>query len=481
MTAVELCHGLHQGKVVKDMTIMRRFQDKGKSYTNVQNNALYSVYNFENIILATMGGMFVDWMGLRVASLVFQCFVLTGQALASVGIYTTCYPLIVLGRLCYGVGGESLSVADSTFCSRWFTKIRLVAIAMATTLTIGRIGSFALFNVAPRIADSPSLGVTWSALIGVIVCVVSIAGTVLLVAADKWGASKGYCCDIGGSESSAPAPAPKEETVQSDEKEPLVAKEAPKKQSFFKDLAFLATCPPYILVVLICVFTYGAVFPFNSIAKVSFQYKFQVSQSTADTWTSLYIFMSAFFSPLAGIICDMYGFSVVIVAISCAGIMLSHLLLLVSCAPAILVMCIFGCFVSFMAAGLWPIVPRVLPESVVGTGFGIMMGVQNLGLGLVPIILGLMDDHFEAGKATQLKSIILMAIASVGLLCAILLQFYDTVKNHNALNKPMHSAKEGLVASSSVPTLVASHSNPALKQAIYGADVLGDAGGPDYS
>lgn len=80
----------------------------------MQFNALYSVYSFPNIVLPFLGGYLVDRLGLTVAAMSFLSFCLLGQLLFAISASIESYPLALVGRIFFGFGGESMSVALST-------------------------------------------------------------------------------------------------------------------------------------------------------------------------------------------------------------------------------------------------------------------------------------------------------------------------------------------------------------------------------
>jgi len=110
----------------------------------------YSVYNFMNIGIVLFGGYFIDVIGLRIGAILF-CFLITlGQIVFSFGSsladHNTAYYVMLAGRVIFSLGGESLSVAQSTFAAKWF-KGNELALAFGITLSFSRIGSFANLNV----------------------------------------------------------------------------------------------------------------------------------------------------------------------------------------------------------------------------------------------------------------------------------------------------------------------------------------------
>jgi len=54
---------------------------------------------------------------------------------------------------------------------------------------------------------------------------------------------------------------------------------------------------------------------------------------------------------------------------------------------------IIGCAYSLLASSLWPSVAYVVPEKAIGSAFGVMQSIQNLGLAVLFILIGLLVDY----------------------------------------------------------------------------------------
>jgi MFS family permease len=67
---------------------------------------------------------------------------------------------------------------------------------------------------------------------------------------------------------------------------------------------------------------------------------------------------------------------------------------------------------------MWPSVPLVVEEKRVGTAFGLMTAIQNLGLALFPTLNGKLRDVTGTYTATQ---IMFACLGVVGLIFALLL------------------------------------------------------------
>ena len=72
---------------------------------------LYTVYSIPNMVLPIFGGVFLDTIGMRIGLLVFTLILTLGQAVFMLGGYQHKYWLMLAGRVIFGLGGESMSVA----------------------------------------------------------------------------------------------------------------------------------------------------------------------------------------------------------------------------------------------------------------------------------------------------------------------------------------------------------------------------------
>ena len=143
---------------------------------------LYTLYSIPNVVLPFFGGYFVDKFGTRVCLISFMSMLLLGQTVFTIGIGQKSWSLMFLGRILYGLGGESVSVANSAVLSEWF-KGKELAFAFGLNLSIARLGSVANNFVSPRLASSVSI--EFSCWAGVILVGLGVLSTVGISITDK--------------------------------------------------------------------------------------------------------------------------------------------------------------------------------------------------------------------------------------------------------------------------------------------------------
>ena len=89
---------------------------------------------------------------------------------------------MLVGRVVYGFGGESMGVANSAILSEWFQGKEL-AFAFGINLSVARLGSVINNLVSPTLADSIDL--QFAFWFGVILCGSSVLSAVLISIFDK--------------------------------------------------------------------------------------------------------------------------------------------------------------------------------------------------------------------------------------------------------------------------------------------------------
>lgn len=143
---------------------------------------LYTLYAIPNIILPFFGGYFTDKWGARICLIIFSCFITAGQAIFALGLSVKSWPIMFIGRIVFGIGGESMGVANSAILSVWF-KGKELAFAFGLNLSISRLGSVANNLVSPVIADS--VGIVFALWFGVVLCGSSVACALLISYFDR--------------------------------------------------------------------------------------------------------------------------------------------------------------------------------------------------------------------------------------------------------------------------------------------------------
>ncbi len=364
--------------------------------------ATYTMYSLAAIPTVFIGGMLIDRLGTRRASLLFSGLVTLGAVIVAVAPSLS---VLYLGRLVFGMGSESLVVAQSAILARWFTGKEL-ALSFGITLTVSRLGTLFTFNtealLAERFGVSAALG-TAAAL-----CGLSLLANLVYNMMDRHA-------------------------------EPAIGlKEAGAGEKIvFADIKRFR--PSFWFVTLLCVTFYSAIFPFTALSTDMFHEKWGLPLtaggegggflssifsnylhmfSTAGGTTSIIIFASMVFAPFAGSFVDRIGRRASLMVLGSLLMIPCHLMLgLTHVTPALPMIALGAAFVLVPAA-MWPSVPLVVEKDRVGTAYGLMTAVQNIGLMAFPYINGQLRDATHGYTASQVT---FAALGAVGFVFAILL------------------------------------------------------------
>ena len=363
---------------------------------------LYTAYSVAAIVIVFFGGMLYDKLGPRRASLLFCCLVLLGATF--VALAHSKWELFA-GRLIFGAGSESLIVVQSAIISRWF-KGKEMALAFGIALTISRIGTLFSFNTEELISRYfGSYRMALWAAAGF--CLFSLLCNLVYMAMDHHG-----------------------------EKVLALPKPDAGDKIVFSDIKKFTSS--FWFVVLLCVTFYSAIFPFTALATDMFHDKWGIplvspstggflSQifdnfihmfSTAPGVTSIVIFGSMVFAPFAGDLVDRIGKRATLMVVGSLMLIPAHLVMGLTHWNPIPSMVVLGAAFVLVPAAMWPSVPLVVEEKRVGTAFGLMTAIQNLGLGLFPFLNGKLRDVTGTYTASQ---IMFAGLGVVGLIFALLL------------------------------------------------------------
>lgn len=362
--------------IMRDMNLSR-----------AQYGLLFSFYYLPNFIMVLIGGILLDRIGIRRAGGIFV-------SLCTLGVLITAFfsglsfPFMLLGRLIYGLGSESLIITQNKVLAKWFRGKEL-ALAFGLNLMVARLGTFAALNSAARIQ---ALSGSWKLAIWVSAIIMFFSLTLFFIysgidrSRDKYFLQNAF----------------------------LTAED----RFVFKEI--FAFRPSFWYVSLLCLTFYSAIFPFTAFSTVFLQSKFGFSAIKGGFYTSLVITGTMFFTPIFGYLVDKIGRRATLMIIGSGLLIPIYLTLALTYFPPSVAMIALGLAFSLVPAALWPAIPIMVEEKRLGTAYGLMTLIQNVGLTVF---------NWLAGKITDLsggdyKNTILMfaALGSIGFFFALLLK-----------------------------------------------------------
>jgi len=340
--------------------------------TNSEFATLYSWYSWPNVILPVVGGFLMDRvLGIRFGTIVFAFIIVIGQVVVSIGGFFDSLWIMQIGRFVFGIGGESLAVAQNTYAVSWF-KGKELNMVFGFQLSVARVGSTVnfllmdpLFDYISGFSTAGYTAVGWTLLIAGTSCVMSFICSLALAWMDRRRNCLLGITEPGGSEGE-------------------VAKISDVK-SF--PVAFWFLC-------IACLAYYGAIFPFVSLAQDFFKTKWGFTSQEANKIIGLVYLVSAPASPALGLVLDKTGrniswvFLAILISLGC------HALLNFTQLNPYIAIVVLGVAYSLLASSLWPIVALLIPEYQLGTAYGLIQAIQNLGTALITMAAGTIADEY---------------------------------------------------------------------------------------
>jgi MFS family permease len=321
---------------------------------------LNAIYSIPNVFMVLIGGIIIDRIGVRRATILFGVLCFGGAVITAA---TGNLVVMASGRLVFGIGAESLIVAVTTALARWFRGKEL-SFAFGANLTIARLGSFLALN-------SP----TWAK-----------------PAFDNWQlpllitVGFGTFCVIG----------PMIYAVM----ENRAAKQYAMKQASGTDKVELSQIfrmsPSYWYVVLMCVTFYAAIFPFQTFAIKFFQEAHGTTREYAGFLSSLLTLFAMIFTPLFGYLVDRVARRSLFMMFGSLLLVPVYLMMAYAPIPLIVPMAMMGIAFSLVPAVMWPSVAYIVEEKRLGTAYGLMTMIQNIGLAGFNLIIGWANDYSGA-------------------------------------------------------------------------------------
>jgi MFS family permease len=402
--------------------------------TNTQYGLFVSFYSIPNtfLLMAVIGGIILDRLGIRRTGFTFVFFMAFGAILTAYGasdIYRAGGPgyqmmssflpqysqelkMMLAGRFFYGLGAETSIVVVSKVLVKWF-KGKDLALAFGIKIAFGRMGTFLALRLSPTLAqDGAQLSTAfWFA--GVLVCIGLLVFIIYMLI-----------------------------DLKLDREVNKSAAKAETEKFSFRDVVGILSNRAYIYILLLCVTFYSAVFPFLAFAPDFFYHKFGITMLESGKITSLLPLGTMIFTPLFGFLVDRKGRSASAMIIGASTLVFVHLVFALTSVQPHFFMILLGVAFSLVPAAMWPSMVKLVKEKQIGTAYGMMYSVQNLGLWGVPILAGIVLDKTNPGSPEVLNytPTILMfgAISLLGLLFAIILKREDKKGNYGVelpLNK----------------------------------------------
>ena len=370
----------------------------------------YGFFSGSEYMLNVLGfliisGIILDKMGIRFTGLTATIVMLAGGLIKMYGLteyfsnggfgheffssFWVSMPasakVAALGYGIFGIGVEMAGITTSRTVVKWF-KGRELALAMGMQLATARLGASVAFFFSARIAGVKSVdGVLTGHVLNPVylgIALISIGFLTFLVYTfmdaklDKQTGSAGPGAD-------------------------------PSEEFHLKDLGKIITNRGFLLISLLCVLFYSGVFPFLKYAVNMMQSKLGVSPEDGGLISGLLPVGTIILTPIIGNYLDKKGKGATMMIFGSALLMLAHLtfaLVPLNIVIAVISIVVLGIAFSLIPASMWPSVPKIVEERYLGSAYGSIFWIQNIGLLAVPVLIGWALTASNPGVSEQIAA-----------------------------------------------------------------------------
>ncbi len=399
-------------------------------WTNSEYGTFAGSYSFLNVfaLMLIFGGIILDKAGIRFTGTFFVGVMLVGAFFNFYALtdyfnngglgydffnsfltdYKPSLKMAILGYSLFGVGVEVAGITVSRILVKWF-KGKELALAMGLEMATARGGMLLAFSASPLMAGKAEI-ISRPLAFGVILLVIGFIAFFVHNMMDK-----------------------KLDTEISND----TSVEASEEEFKVSDIFLLFKNPGFVLIALLCVLFYSAVFPFTKFAPDLMAQKYLFPREYAGMMVSLLPIGTMVLTPLFGSFMDRKGKAASIMILGSLLLIMVHLIFAFSPSDkifAVIAMVILGFAFSFVPAAMWPSVPKIIPESRLGSAYAMIFMIQNIGLMTFPILLGRVLDASNVGNTGNLNytnpMILMVGCGVAALIVAFRLRSVDKKKSY---------------------------------------------------
>lgn len=396
------------------------------------DSTVFGTYAASEYILNVFGfliiaGIILDKMGTRFTGLLSASLMVIGASVKYIGItdwfqttalnewlgsWWTVLPgsakMACLGFMIFGCGCEMAGTTVSKAIAKWFQG-KEMALAMGLEMAIARLGVFAVMWISPIISEQfndsivAPLGFCTALLLIGLICF--FVFTVMDRKFDSQLIAAGR---------------------MSEEK-------SPEDEFHISDLGKIFSSKMFWIVALLCVLYYSAIFPFQRYATNYLEVTLAIDAASAARLFSCFPILAMVLTPFLGSFLDFKGKGASMLMLGAIIMIVCHLsfAFLLPVFPhkwfALLLIVTLGVSFSLVPAALWPSVPKIIDEKVLGSAYCLIFWVQNIGLCLVPLLIGAV---LQATGGYLAPMIIFSSFGVLAFLLTFMLKIEDKKKGY---------------------------------------------------
>ncbi len=357
------------------------------------DSTVFGTYAASEYILNVFGfliiaGIILDKMGTRFTGMLSASLMVLGASIKFIGItewfqatefnawlgsWWTALPgsakMACLGFMIFGCGCEMAGTTVSKAIAKWFQG-KEMALAMGLEMAIARLGVFAVMWISPLISAKFDQSIVAPIGFCTALLLIGLICFTVFVIMDRKFDSQLIAAGRMSEEKSA------------------------EDEFHIRDLGKIFTSKMFWIVALLCVLYYSAIFPFQRYATNFLEVTLAIDAESAARLFSCFPILAMALTPFLGGFLDFKGKGASMLMLGAIIMVVCHLsfAFILPIFPkqwfALLLVVVLGVSFSLVPAALWPSVPKIIDEKILGSAYCLIFWVQNIGLCLVPLLIG---------------------------------------------------------------------------------------------
>ncbi len=357
------------------------------------DSTVFGTYAASEYILNVFGfliiaGIILDKMGTRFTGMLSASLMVLGASIKFIGItewfqatefnawlgsWWTALPgsakMACLGFMIFGCGCEMAGTTVSKAIAKWFQG-KEMALAMGLEMAIARLGVFAVMWISPLISAKFDQSIVAPIGFCTALLLIGLICFTVFVIMDRKFDSQLIAAGRMSEEKSA------------------------EDEFHISDLGKIFSSKMFWIVALLCVLYYSAIFPFQRYATNFLEVTLAIDAESAARLFSCFPILAMALTPFLGGFLDFKGKGASMLMLGAIIMVVCHLsfAFILPIFPkqwfALLLVVVLGVSFSLVPAALWPSVPKIIDEKILGSAYCLIFWVQNIGLCLVPLLIG---------------------------------------------------------------------------------------------
>jgi hypothetical protein len=305
--------------------------------------------------------------------------------------------LSAIGFMIFGCGAEMAGITVSRGIVKWF-KGKEMALAMGIEMAIARVGVAVVVIASPAIASIHPISVSRPVAYELLLLVIGLICFIVYGFMDKKLDAQG---------------------VEEEKDDPFKV----------SDIGKILSLKMFWIVALLCVLYYSAIFPFQKYAINMLQCNLNFTAEQAGMVFFVFPLGAAAVTPFLGNFLDRRGKGASMLILGALLMVICHLVFafVVPATQSVIItyaaIILLGISFSLVPAALWPSVPKLIDDKLIGSAYALIFWIQNIGLYAFPMIIGSVLRSSNPGVTDPLKynyTVPMLVFASLGVIALIL-------------------------------------------------------------